>query len=78
MRFHPKHSQILFSFFMSCFMAFLMSGVVTALNQGVGAGFVGQWMSAYIRVWPIAFVLLFVLRPLVSKIVAALTLPPNV
>jgi hypothetical protein len=53
-------------------MAFLMSGIVTLLNAGYSSGFVSQWLHAYTIVWPIAFVLLSVLRPLVTKIVARL------
>lgn len=77
LKFHPKHAPLLVAFFMSCFMAFLMSGVVTLINQGFGDGYFSQWMHAYIRVWPIAFVLLFILRPLVMKIVAALVTQPS-
>ena len=62
---------------MSLFMAFLMSGVVTLINQGYSAGFLEQWMHAFVRVWPIAFSLLFVLRPLVMKIVSRLVLEPQ-
>ena len=71
-KFHPKHTPLLMALFMSCFMAFLMSGIVTLINQGYFDGFFAQRMHAYIRVWPIAFVLLYILRPLVTKIVAYL------
>ena len=74
--FHPKHTPLLMALFMSCFMAFLMSGIVTLINQGLFEGFFAQWMHAYIRVWPIAFGLLYILRPLVTKIVSALVVKP--
>ena len=68
-KFHPKHTPLL--------MAFVMSGIVTLINQGWFDGFFSQWMHAYVRVWPIAFVLLFVLRPLVTQIVARLVQSPT-
>jgi hypothetical protein len=55
----------------------MMSGIVTLINQGWFDGVFSQWMHAYVRVWPIAFVLLFVLRPLVTKIVARLVQSPT-
>lgn len=75
-KFHPKHTPLLTALLMSCFMAFLMSGIVTLINQGYSEVFFSQWMHAYIRVWPIAFCLLYVLRPLVMKIVARLIEQP--
>ncbi|MGL4767453.1 MAG: DUF2798 domain-containing protein [Formosimonas sp.] len=74
---HPKHTPLLTALFMSFFMGGLMAGVVTLINQGYSPMFFTQWASAFVRVWPIAFVLLFILRPLVSKIVAALVAQPK-
>jgi hypothetical protein len=36
MRIHPRHTNLLFSLFMSLSMAFIMSGVLTAINRALG------------------------------------------
>lgn len=72
---HPKHTPLVMTFLMSAFMALLMSGVITAVNQGFSGAFFGQWMHAYSIAWPTAFCIMFVLRPFVmwltSQIIAA-------
>lgn len=76
-RIHAKHAHVLFAFFMSCFMGFMMSGIVTLINQGLSTQYLMQWMHAFVRVWPIAFVLIFLLRPLVTRIVSNLVMQPQ-
>ena len=62
---------------MSCFMALLMSGLITAINQGWSVNYASQWMHAYSIAWPIAFGLMFMLRPLVMHIVGRLVDAPE-
>ncbi len=54
-----------------------MSGLVTFFNAGLVANFIDVWLHAFIKVWPIAFGLLFVLRPVVMKLVMLLTSAPQ-
>lgn len=54
-----------------------MSGLVTFFNAGLVANFIDVWLHAFIKVWPIAFGLLFVLRPVVMKLVVLLTSAPQ-
>lgn len=70
-----RFAPLLIALLMSLMMAFLMSGLVTFINTGLKPDFVSIWLHAFIKVWPIAFGLLFILRPLVMKIVGALTEP---
>lgn len=72
-RFHAKYAPLLTAFLMSMLMAFLMSGLVTFLNTGMNPHFVSIWLHAFIKVWPVAFALLFILRPMVMRMVAYLT-----
>ena len=57
---------------MSCVMAFIVSAFVTWINTGMGAGYVGRWMHAFLLAWPVAMtcILLFVnkVRNLVAKL----------
>jgi len=38
-----KYAQLLFMFFMSFSMSVIMSGVVVAVNTGIGEGFINRW-----------------------------------
>ena len=79
-----KFSQTLFMIFMSFGMSVIMSGVVTAVNTGIGDGFIEKYFNSwlfgfierYFNSWLFAFpVALFaaitlapIIRPLVNKI----------
>lgn len=39
MKFHPKYTSLLFGFFMSMLMAFIMSGILSLVNLGFVDGF---------------------------------------
>jgi len=45
-----KHT-LLFALLMSCYTAFLMSAILTAVNTGLDAGFVGCWRGAAPSRW---------------------------
>lgn len=65
-----KKQQLLFSLIMSMFMAFCMSGILTALNTGIDAQFLHRWWKAFLLAWLCAFPLVFVFAPITRKIVA--------
>lgn len=73
MKIPQKYAGLLFAFVMSLLMAFLMSGVLTAVFVGVDRQFIAHWMNGFIHAWPIAFPSILVIAPLVRKIVASLT-----
>ena len=50
-----KYSQILFLIFMSFGMSVIMSGVVTAVNTGLGDGFIGRHFNSWLFAFPVAF-----------------------
>jgi Protein of unknown function (DUF2798) len=68
-----RYQPVLFAFFMSLTMAFLMSGVLSAIHLGLVPGFVGSWMRAFALTWPIAFPLVLFSAPQVRKLVEALS-----
>ena len=47
-----KYSQPLFMIFMSFGMSVIMSGVVTAVNTGVGDGFIDRYFNSLLFAFP--------------------------
>lgn len=58
-----KKTLLLAQVFISCFMAFLMTGIFGAINLGLGADFPIHWAKAFVTAWPIAFVLSMIVGP---------------
>jgi len=73
MKIHQKHTQLLFAFLMSVFMAIIMTCIVTLRLTGLNSGFLIRWFHAFLTAWPIAFPCILLLAPLVQKIVRNLT-----
>ncbi|MDO5088130.1 MAG: DUF2798 domain-containing protein [Comamonadaceae bacterium] len=65
-----KYAGIAFSFYASAIMALIVSGVLVALNTGVGSGYPARLARAYAITWPVAFASLLAVRPLVVRLVA--------
>ena len=66
-----KYAGVLFSFYASAIMVLIVSGVLVALNTGLGAGYALRLATAYLITWPVAFASLLAVRPLVVRLVAA-------
>ncbi|MDB9936340.1 DUF2798 domain-containing protein, partial [Candidatus Pelagibacter sp.] len=49
-----KFSQTLFMIFMSFGMSVIMSGVVTAVNTGIGDGFIERYFNSWLFAFPVA------------------------
>ncbi|WP_194756911.1 DUF2798 domain-containing protein [Aliidiomarina indica] len=52
--------KLVFPILMSLYMAFLMTGLITWINTGLGEGFFGRWWQAFYIAWPIAAILVFI------------------
>ena len=67
-----KYSQHLFMILMSFGMSVIMSGVVTAVNNGIGDGFLERHFNSWLFAFPVvllaAFTMAPIMRPLVNKI----------
>ena len=59
-----KATVILAQVFISCLMAFLMTGIFTAIPSPLAPGWVGIWLTRFATAWPIAFVLSMAVGPL--------------
>lgn len=64
-----RFTTIVFSFYMSSIMAFLMTLVITAATRGIGSGFFVASMKAYSLSMPVAFCCVLAVRPLVMRLV---------
>ncbi len=71
-----RFAPIAFSFYMSAMVALIMSAVLTAVNTGGGDGFVWRVAGAYLVAWPVAFVCVMAVRPLVVRLVQLTVMPP--
>lgn len=67
---HPRYTPLVFAFFMSAIMAFLMCLVITAANQGVDSHLLGNSLHAYKLAMPVAFVCVLLVRPVVLRLVS--------
>lgn len=76
MKIPARHANLAFAAIMSFLMALLMSGIVTAVNRGLDAGYPLAWMKSFGLAWPIAFVLVLLLAPRVRGLVARMVAPP--
>ena len=53
--------KLLFTALFSMCLSGLVSGWVTYINLGLGAGFIKHWGLAYLNAWPMAFLTAYVL-----------------
>lgn len=59
----------------SFLMPLRMSGITTAVDRGIDAGYRATWLRSFAIAWPVAFPL--VLAPRVRALVARLVAPPQ-
>lgn len=63
-------TPVVFAFYMSAIMAVLMCLIITAVNQGLGDGYLLAAIHAYQIAMPSAFVCVMLVRPIVMRLVA--------
>lgn len=70
LRIPRRFTPALFAFYMAAIMAFLMTLVITLINEGITPGFVGTVLRSYVLSMPVAFICVMIVRPLVVRLVA--------
>ena len=75
MRIPTRFAPVLFSAILSAVMVAIVSGYVLFTTQGIHPGLLAQWGRSCLRTWPIAFPTVFIVAPLVRRVVARLTMP---
>jgi len=78
MKIPAKHTQIVFAFFMSLLMAFIMSGVLTLVNLGPVPDYFAKWMHGFAIAWACAFPTVLLVAPVARRLVAMVTDAPAV
>ena len=73
MRIPTRFAPILFGALLSMIMVAVVSAFVLATSQGVHPGFLAQWTKSCLTTWPMAFVTVTLVAPMVRRTVAKLT-----
>ncbi len=68
-----RYAPILFSFVMSTAIVAVTSGMITAINTGIDAGYPERWMRAYALAWAFAFPTVALVGPRVRRLVERIT-----
>lgn len=63
-----RYRHLLFALFMSASTALIVSGIIIYLRIQPKTDFVKVWLASFITAWPIVFVAILVIAPLVNKV----------
>lgn len=67
-----KFAPVLFGLILSGLMSLVVSGISTAANVGLVAGFPGLWIRAWLTAWLFAFPIVLIAAPLARRLVQRL------
>ena len=73
MRIPARYAPLVFGATLSAIMVALVSAFVLAINQGLHAGFLGQWLKSCATTWPVAFPTVTLVAPWVRRFVGRVT-----
>jgi hypothetical protein len=63
-----RYRTILFALVMSCNTALIVTGIIIYLHRASPEHFIAQWLGAFITAWPIVFIAILVIAPMVNKL----------
>ncbi|MEO7344338.1 MAG: DUF2798 domain-containing protein, partial [Methylotenera sp.] len=63
-----RYRTVLFALIMSCSTALIVSGIIIFTRMESHIDFIKQWLSAFITAWPIVFVAILLIAPMVNKL----------
>lgn len=75
MRIPRRFAPLAFGALLSTIMVAIVSAFVLALEQGIHAGFVAQWLKASATTWLVAFPAVTFLAPRVRRLVERISEP---
>ena len=73
MRIDARYAPVLFSALLSVVMVAIVSAFVLISSQGLRPELPALWVKSCLRTWPVAFPTVFVVAPLVRRLVGRLT-----
>lgn len=63
-----RYRTVLFALLMSCSTALIVSGIIIYLHSESHASFMALWLGAFMTAWPIVFVAILIIAPVVNKL----------
>ncbi len=63
-----RYRTLLFAFIMSACTAMIVSGIIIFMHTKPHTHFFAQWFGAFITAWPIVFIAILIIAPLVNKL----------
>jgi uncharacterized membrane protein YcfT len=57
---------------MSFVTSLIVSGVITASQAGLDTQYVDRWIKGFFVAWPLVFIVILIIAPLVSRFVEAI------
>lgn len=61
-------TAIAFPLVVASLMAFMVTGIATAINDGISASYPGLWLRQFLFIWPIACSVVFIALALARRI----------
>lgn len=61
-----RYRTVLFAAIMSASTAFIVSGIIMFIHAK--SHFVSQWLGAFVTAWPIVFIAILIIAPMVNKL----------
>lgn len=68
----PRFIPLVTAFAMSLYMVTIMTFVITWVNTGLADGLLWRWWRAFYIAWPIAFVLILIGAPRITRLIMRL------
>jgi hypothetical protein len=62
-----RYRSILFALVMSCNTALIISGIIIFQRIQPHTHFIKVWLGAFITAWPIVFIAILIIAPVVNK-----------
>lgn len=63
-----RYRTILFALIMSANTALIVSGIIMFMHAKPHTHFIPQWMGAFTTAWPIVFIAILIIAPMVNKL----------
>lgn len=63
-----RYRTVLFALMMSANTAFIVSGIIISMHTKPNTPFISQWMGAFTTAWPIVFIAILIIAPMVNKL----------
>lgn len=63
-----RYRTILFALIMSCNTALIVSGIIIYLHSTSLEHYIAQWLGAFIMAWPIVFIAILLIAPMVNRL----------